>query len=134
MNKVFISAILPLILAATPFASNASVTSGGVAAVGTRNSAKDAHLRTTNSASDCAMCHAEIFPFKRPDSCLMSKGHDCWTVKDLNGEIEVLTRTGDREIKRVYRYRPNYLKRVDHFQYFLPASEGVPNPHNVLER
>ena len=71
---------------------------------------------------------AEIFPFKQPDTCVLRSGVDCWKRGKVNESISIMTRTGAKE-NRVYSFEVRYRT----IRYFLPAAEGVRNPHFVLE-
>lgn len=98
-------------------------------AVGVGVSARNAaNANTSLQESDCAACHAEIFPFKQPDTCVLRSGVDCWKRGKVNESISIMTRTGAKE-NRVYSFEVRYRP----IRYFLPAAEGVRNPHFVLE-
>lgn len=131
MKKLYFISCLLVALTSAINANAKSGTSGGdvVAGVAIGASARNVAIANSNiQESDCAACHVEIFPFKEPDTCVLSRGTDCWEKNKLNDDVTIMTRK-DMKIKTLYRlfvrYRP--------FRYFLPATEGTRNPHFVLE-
>lgn len=112
MKKFIVAVSLLLVGAGVAVAKGSG---GGAVVVGTAvgvgvSARNAANANTSLQESDCAACHAEIFPFK------------------VNESISIMTRTGAKE-NRVYSFEVRYRP----IRYFLPAAEGVRNPHFVLE-
>lgn len=130
MKKFIVAVSLLLVGAGVAVAKGSG---GGAVVVGTAvdvgvSARNAANANTSLQESDCAACHAEIFPFKQPDTCVLRSGVDCWKRGKVNESISIMTRTGAKE-NRVYSFEVRYRP----IRYFLPAAEGVRNPHFVLE-
>lgn len=130
MKKFIVAVSLLLVGAGVAVAKG---NGGGAVVVGTAvgvgvSARNAANANTSLQESDCAACHAEIFPFKQPDTCVLRSGVDCWKRGKVNESISIMTRTGAKE-NRVYSFEVRYRP----IRYFLPAAEGVRNPHFVLE-
>ena len=76
MKKFIVAVSLLLVGAGVAVAKGSG---GGAVVVGTAvgvgvSARNAANANTSLQESDCAACHAEIFPFKQPDTCVLRSG------------------------------------------------------------
>lgn len=148
---------LAVILIAVTASGYAKTAGGGVIATTTlmtidKNNCETAErgrLLASAPTEQCSLCHREIIPFSHlpvfPDKTLM--GHNDtepnpeWKEKDVASIQWHNTSSGIEFVKiKMYRRDKGKIRKLYALEvpyqptrFFLPAEEGVENPHRVLD-
>lgn len=139
MKKLLVMAVAAAFLfpiGAESAATTSAAAAMAMAAAGAQANAREGALRNASSGAGCTACHEEVFPLKY----LLEKGYfdeGCAFWKEQTTRYPALMdglkfRVYAREcgkVKRVYTMESSYVP----MRYFLPAAEGMKNPHWLLE-